>query len=103
MAKNQQVETVPVAGYVWGRMRLTCPAGMRQQDYAGILIEDGLRLYKLNPRMKLKSFRTSITMMKVTKELRASCEATQPDRAENLAQWASHLLTLALDNREQRP
>lgn len=93
-------EFVPVAGFVHGRMKLTCPAGMRLQDYAGELLRLGWKLHQVNPRQRLREFRTSVTPVKVSIGVRNLCIETKPDRAENMAQWCSHLMSLALDHQK---
>ena len=89
---------LPIAGFVAGRMKLTCPAGTKQIYYTDDLIKQGLAIYKTQPNMKLRVFKTSVASIKASKETVDLCNESMPKRAESLAQWASHLMSIALDH-----
>ncbi len=100
MKKINLQESLPVASLVASRARLVKPERMTMQDFYDLLFTEGLAAMEaFGGRMKLQNFQQKIASVNCSLKVRTDVLATCP-KSITVAQWASHLMSLALDLRK---
>lgn len=93
-------ESVHCAKYVVSRVRYSKPAEVRLQDYVDTLVAEGMRLWRAGARNEQSRFDTTMLPIDCGTATRNTVIRELPRDMENIAQFTSHLILLALDARK---